>query len=343
LPSDKTHNSLKEDFRKIAPVWGIIIGVSVAGILLLGYFNMNIINYIQYPPKNAGLLSRAFLEEGTKYYRISLSKAQKMRESGKAPNLKGDPDVVRSKEFYLKSIDIFPGQKGVYQRLATLAELEGDKVMMYYYQGQVLIEARQPEEALAKFDSALEIEPDNTTVLSEKVDTLISLKRRDEARSIVGDMLDIDSDNPQALYLVGHIAFIEKEYDAAVENLKKAMDIDPSNITAGFLYARVLESKDMKKEAIQALHNLEQYHPNNARLYHRIGRLLVSQNQNKEAYRYFLKAESLEKNSDSLYLDLARTARKLGKERYVTIYLNRAFEIKPGLKKRVLEFESPQK
>ena len=341
MERDKAHTSLKDDFRKIAPAWGIVIVTLTISILLLSFFNLNIINYIQYPPNNPVLMSRALYEEGMKYYRNILDKAQKIRAEGRSPELKGDPDLVHARELFLKSLDLFEGEKNVYQRLATLAELEGDIPGTYYYQGRVLINAGQLDEALVKFDNALELNPNYANVMAAKAWALLLNERLEEAEQVVTRLLEVAPEVAEGHFLAGRLALERRDSAAALDELGKAVDLTPGYLEAALLYSQVLDAQQRSDEAISVLKRAEPVNPNNARLKHRIARILASQGKLEESFKYLLRAEKLEKNSDSLYLDLARVAHQLGKERRATIYLSRALDLNPSLKEKTLTIDLP--
>lgn len=330
------YTPLLNDLKKILPVWGVIISVFILGVLLLKHFNNAIVNYIQYPPRKPALLATALTEEGIKYYQRCLEKRQKMKETGKIRSLKDDPDLIRSRELFLKSLEIFPENYKVYPRLATLAELANDTVSTYYYQGLVLIHEGNVEDGLAFLDKALKLNPDDERVLAKKIEVLIDQHQLSQAEAVLMHLLEVNDKNAEAHYLAGKIQTLKRNPDEAIAQLKKALELNPKHLNSAFLLAELYVANKNFDNAIKVLMDIEPYYPNSARIKHRIGKYFFSQKKYEEAYKYFLRAEKLEKHSADLYLDMARACRLLGKERLASIYVKRAIDLNPALKDKII-------
>ncbi len=334
-------SELTKDLKKILPIWGIIIFLAVVTIVGLKLFNIAIINYIQYPPNNPYLLSRALMEEGIKYYRICLETAEKQKKSGKTTELKDDQALLRSKNLFLKSLEFHPAHTEIYRYLATLAELEGDKVMTHYYQALVLIHSQPPQidEGLAYLDKALNLNDRQEQVLAKKIEILIEKKALVEAEKLLQHLISVNPMNDRAYYLAGLINSRKLQPQEAIKNASRALELNPQNLDAARLSANLLADQKKLDSAIQVLKRAEEHYPQNANLKHTIGRWLYEQGKYSEAYKYWLKAEKLEKFSAPLYLDLARVTKNLGKERLSSLYLQKALNLDPKLKQKILSGE----
>ena len=324
------------DFKKIAPVWIIIIVIAIISIVMLKFFSTSLINYIQYPPRKPYLLATAFQEEAKKYYRKALEKAEEQKAQGKAADLKGDADLIHSKELFLKSLDLIRGDEDVYQRLATLSELEHDRVKTYYYQASAQFEAGYGTEGLVSLDKALSIAPGDEPSLEKKVQVLIELDRLEEARTVLKELLSINHQNATAYYLSGLISMLERDNISATGYFEKAVENNPRYLEAARGLADIVASQNDHKRAIGILLKIEPFYPTNASLKHAIGRFYFESGDYDPAYHYYQQAEKLEQNSASLYFDMAKVCTKMGKERLATIYLKRAMELDPKIKERVL-------
>ncbi|MCX7765194.1 MAG: tetratricopeptide repeat protein [Candidatus Sumerlaeia bacterium] len=330
-----------KDLKKILPIWGIIIFLAVVTIVGLKLFNIAIINYIQYPPNNPYLLSRALMEEGIKYYRICLDIAEKQKKNGKTPKLKDEQALLRSKNLFLKSLELHPAHTEIYRYLATLAELEADKVMTYYYQGLILIHSQPPQidEGLAFLDKALKINGRQEQVLAKKIEILIEKKALAEAETLLKDLISVNPLNDKAYYLAGLINTRKHQLQEAINNASRALELNPKNLDAARLCANLLAEQKKLDSAIQVLKRAEEHYPQNANLKHTIGRWLYEQGKYYDAYKYWLRAEKLEKFSAPLYLDLARVTKNLGKEHLSSLYLQKALDLDPKLKQKILSSE----
>ena len=331
--------ALKEDFKKIAPIWGIIVGIALISILLLKFFNNNIINYIQYPPENAYLMAKALAEEGTKYYLRTLEEYQEVKESGKTPDFSQDPNLERCKTLFLKSLDLYPENVGIYNRLATISEIENDPVQTAYYQAMVLIHSRDRDQALILLNRALDEFPDSEVLLETKTRVLIDLDLIDEAENTLTRLFAVNENSADAHYHAGRIWMEREDTEKAEHHLDRALNLDPRHLKTARLYGTLLVNRGDYEKAIKVLKRFEEFNPNNARLKHAIGRVYYSYGKYQDSYRYYILAEKLEKNSAPLYLDLTRVCRKLGKDRMVSIYMKRALDLDPGLKDTLLSGE----
>ncbi len=332
----QTSSTLKQDFKKILPVWLIIIVVAVVSVVLLKYFTHSIINYIQYPPRNPYLLAMAFKQEGIQHYREALKKAEDFREQGKMPNLENDSDVQRSTELFNKSLELFPAGEGINERLAVLAELRGDDVNAYYYQALALHESGNIEEAMARLNNALERDPQFVSAREKKTELFIQEKKFEEAHAEIKRLLEINQANPMAHYLAGTLALEEDKPDLAADHFSRALEHDTRFLKAARSLAGILQTKGRYKRALTILQNVEPYHPNEASLKHAIGKVYYNKGDYEKAYRYFLKAEDIETKSVPLYLDLARVSKKLGKRSLANVYIKNALDINPNLADEVL-------
>ncbi len=332
-------SALKRDFKKILPVWGIIVAVAILALLFLKLFNNRIINYIQYPPDNPYLLAKALEEEGIKYYIKALDKFQKISSTEERKYISGDPDLEKSKSLLLKSLELFHPNPQIYKRLATLAEMENDVAMTYYYQAHDLFYHKRREEAIAFLDKALAHAPDNEKVLEKKIDFLIVLDDIEQASKTIERLMEVNPNNANAYFHAAKIAYLRNNVDKSWAFFEKTLELDPQHLEAARVFAKLLVDRKAYDRAIDVLTPLEQFYPNNARLKHAIGRIFFLKEQYEVAYDYYQKAEKLEKNSAALYLDLSRVCEKLGKKRLSSIYLKRAIDLDPELKDTLLSSE----
>jgi tetratricopeptide (TPR) repeat protein len=305
---------------------------------MLRSYNIPLIKIIEYANENPYTLAIVYAEEGKKYYSKCLNKIERKRmESQTDIVLKEDADLERAKEVFLHSLDLFPKNPDIYSYLADLAEFEGNNADVHYYQGMLNAGKAKYDLAINELETALEIEPDKIEALIKRADILIKLDRLNEAEKTLNNVRDIKPGESETYYLMARIAAIRKNYIESIKLLERSIELNPQNIPAAKMLAESLFAGDSKELAIEVLRNAEIYAPKDANLKHRLGKYLYEMGRYEEAAEVLESAEELMKFSAPLYLDLARTYKKLGKERLTTIMLERAIKLDSKLQDNILD------
>lgn len=149
-------------------------------------------------------------------------------------------------------------------------------------------------EAVEKFDMALQIDPNNLGAYIGKGEVFVKLKRFDEALSIFNDILIKFPNNYLAYFLSGatyvEIADTKKEMDKfehAIYYIEKALAINPDHIDsrANLIYisARIGNSETLEKE----FKSLYKTYPNNRDIIYTYLKIIV------EKLNYPKKAEDI--------------------------------------------------
>jgi tetratricopeptide (TPR) repeat protein len=315
----------------------VLIALAILSVLLLRSYNIPLIKKIEYANENPYTLAIVYAEEGKKYYRKCLNKIERNKMEGQPkPVLKKDADLERAKETFLHSLDLFPKNPGLYSYLADLAEFEGNDADLHYYQGMLNAGREKYDLALNEMETALEIEPNKIDALLKKADILVKLDRLDEAEKTLNKAREIKPSESDIYYLLARIEATRKSPMKSIAWLERSVELDPRNIPAAKMLAESLFAGDSKELAVEVLRNAETYAPKDANLKHRLGKYLYEMKRYEEAAEVLESAEELMKFSAPLYLDLARTYKKLGKERLTTMMLERAIKLDPKLQSDLL-------
>ncbi len=113
--------------KKILPFWFAALAVAVAGILLLHYHSIRLINYIEYPDLNPLVLAESYRQEGEKIFKSVASQYARLKDDpDRSLKMQNLPELHKAGSLFLECLKLKPTMKGVYQYLADLAAFEGD-------------------------------------------------------------------------------------------------------------------------------------------------------------------------------------------------------------------------
>ncbi len=328
---------LAADLKKILPLWGAIILLSLLAISLLKSYDIRIINFLEYSDVSPYRLAEALELEAQKYVlRCREKLAALARHHAADASLKDDPDLARAKQLLLKSLELIPEKTHLYVVLAELASMEGDVAAFHLYSGMDRAANGYPEEALQEFDEALAVNPRFVPALEEKAAVLIASRAMAEAKAVIDQLLGVDPQNSDTFYLRARLAEKEGDIQGVVQALETSVQLDPANIKAVKLLGDYLVGQNRAQAAIDLLRRTQDLAPRDANLRHRLGLILFSQGQYKDALKVLKAANEIEKFSPPLYFDLARCYKKLGQDRLARIALEKAIEIDPSFADRLL-------
>ena len=328
--------------KKILPFWCAAMTVALVGILLLHGQSIRLINYIEYPDLNPMILVESYRQEGEKLYQSVNRNYDQLRDDPRrSEKMKNLPDLQKAKNLFLECLNLKPGMKGVYQYLADLATFEGDLSSMYLYQGKRALSENEIEAALEAFDQALILKKDFRPALEMKILTLLQQGKAPQALESFNTLFEqINSSgkvpDAQVFYLKAQIAALQRNDKGYQTDLEEAVHSDPGHVMAGKDLAGLLASKGQYERAIAILQKTISHAPGDAHLLHRLGQISMMKGDYTGARKSLEAAVKLEKHSAPLYFDLARVYEKIGKKSHSTIMLQKAIEIDPKFKNRIL-------
>jgi tetratricopeptide (TPR) repeat protein len=338
-----THQSLLlPGMKKILPFWCAAMTVALVGILLLHHHSIRLINYIEYPDLNPLILAESYRQEGEKLYQSAARSFARLKEDpARSEKMKNLPDLQKARNLFLECLNLKPAMKGVYQYLADLATFEGDLSSMYLYQGKRALSDNEIEAALEAFDQALILKKDFRPALEMKILTLVQKGNGSKALESFNTLFEqIKSSgrkpDAQVYYLRAQIAFILKNDEEYLANLEESIHLDPGHVMAVKDLATLLASKGQYDRAIGILQKTISHAPRDAHLLHGLGQISILKGDYEGARKSLEAAVKLEKYSAPLYFDLARVYEKIGKKSHATIMLQKAIEIDPKFKNRIL-------
>jgi tetratricopeptide (TPR) repeat protein len=152
-------------------------------------------------------------------------------------------------------------EQGNFDRAAkVIADVpEGDRTgRMDFALAELYDQLKQPKDAAAAYQAALEEDPDNTAAKRGLVAALTASGQMDAAAKINGEILGTDPDDPQALIREAEMQRQKGEYDQALVTLKKAESLVSNGDNPELIYneALVYDGLGRFDDAIKTLKQL---------------------------------------------------------------------------------------
>ncbi|MFD2144690.1 tetratricopeptide repeat protein [Mucilaginibacter antarcticus] len=136
-------------------------------------------------------------------------------------------------------------------------------------EGTSLHDAKKYEEAIAKYDAALKMEPNNALVMYEKAFSFSASGKKDDALALLEKMVTADK-SPRVFALLANIYDERKEFDKAVSYYKQGIAVAPKdgnlwyNLSISYIFQKKYAEADAAAtEAIK----INQKHANSQRTY----------------------------------------------------------------------------
>ncbi|WP_370938472.1 tetratricopeptide repeat protein [Amycolatopsis sp. cg13] len=178
----------------------------------------------QYPDDVGFLLQASETAEDRYRFDEALSWAE--RASAVDP---GDVDALEGRIFALRRLRRFEAAEEVAREAADrYPEDPGRWVTFGWVAGDLL----RHEEALGRYDRALELDPEHGVALQSKIEALRALRRFPEAEAVAKAALGRGPEDPGLLVQRGWIRVDQYEYEQALEWFQRAADLEPGHAWA---------------------------------------------------------------------------------------------------------------
>jgi tetratricopeptide (TPR) repeat protein len=119
-------------------------------------------------------------------------------------------------------------------------------------QGATLFNNGKTEQALERYDSALQRDPTSVRVLAQRAMVLQELERYDEAEKSIRNAIALEPDNDHHWLQLGEILIDAGEFQAALEAFTRATELDPKYRPNWLGKATALENLGRMEEAQEA-------------------------------------------------------------------------------------------
>jgi len=161
------------------------------------------------------------------------------------------------------------------------------------------LEENKPEEALAAFENALQVDATNFAALNGLLTLHARNNRMDLAQSKIDQLISSYPNNATLHYFRGHVYRVQKNIQGAEAEFRKSLEIDPNYLATYSALGEMFISMKQEDRAIAEYQKILAIRPDNAAVYTLIGMLEYSRNNPDAAIDNYRKA--LEKDENAAF------------------------------------------
>jgi serine/threonine protein kinase len=206
--------------------------------------------------------------------------------------------------------------------LAGIASLLGSieffsptlRPIYYWSQGQRWL-VKEPEEALAKFQQAIDLQPKNVQAWQGRGDALYYLERFPEALAAYDEALQLDPQDAATWKSRGDALYRLERFPAALVSYEKSLQLGANNTETWNRKGRALYKLEKYSEAITAQDKALEIDPNNAQALSDRGIALIGLGKNQEALSDFNRAQVLKPLDPRFWQNKALALQYLGQNK----------------------------
>jgi tetratricopeptide (TPR) repeat protein len=206
-------------------------------------------------------------------------------------------------------------------------ELDPKDTDPYSGWGTVLSRQRKYDEAIAKYQKAIELDPKDAYPYNGWGNVLLNLKKYDEAVAKYQKAIEIDPKDTDPYNGWGNALRDQKKYDEAVAKYQKAIELDPKDAYPYNGWGNVLYDQKKYDEALAKYQKAIELDPKFAVPYNGWGNVLLNQKKYDEAIAKYQKAIELDPKFAAPYYGWARVLRAQGKSDEAAAKSNKAAEL----------------
>lgn len=328
--------TLREDLRRIAPVWLVLLAAAFAVILWFGKSGSRVIANLAYTSPDAWELARVFRADGTQGWRACLERVNALRTDGKPLGsaigvLKNDATLTKARQDLLKAHQFYSRFDDVPGMLSDLALWDGDAALAYAWRGDQAAIKGGWSEALTNYTVALDMGSATAQVAEGRLEAFVQLKRWDDASSVALALEGKEFLTSRYYRLTASIEQRRGNREAEAAALQKAVEVDPRDVDSAIRLADFLVAAGRRDEAAALYARTTDLVRNNGHLWHRAALLARDMDQTDSAIELYKKAIAVQPNIYTLHYELGQLYIKAGQPGQAKPYLTRAFELNPKL------------
>lgn len=158
--------------------------------------------------------------------------------------------------------------------------------LYYSYEGNRLLDLRQPEAALQQFENLKEIKRDSAEAWKGRGDALLSMGNDFQALDSYNKALSLQGNNLKTLNNKGKVLYNLGRFQEALETHQKVLAIDPNNAAGWSGQGLAYIGLRRYEEASQSFEKLRQIQPDDPKIWNDIG-LATEQLQGPPAARQY--------------------------------------------------------
>jgi len=234
----------------------------------------------------------------------------------------------------LATLIVYAGKQAKYWRnsesLWTRAlTCDKDNYIAHHNLGIALFQKGKPDEAIAHFQKALELDPNDADVLNTLGDVLLHEGKVDEAIAHFKRLLQIKPNSADTEDKLGSALLQKGEVDEAITCFHKALQIYHDSAEAHINLGAALLEKGNVDEAITHFQTALQIEPDSAGAHYNLGNTLLHKGKVDEAIAHFQKVLQINPANAEAHINLGSAMLQKGNMGEAITHFQKALQIKP--------------
>jgi tetratricopeptide (TPR) repeat protein len=180
--------------------------------------------------------------------------------------------------------------------------------------GNVLSDQKKYDEAIAKYQKAIELDPKDAAPYNGWGNMLYGQKKYDEAIAKYQKAIELDPKSAFAYNNWGNVLYGQKKYDEAIAKYQKSIELDPKSAVPYNGWGVVLSNQEKYDEAIAKYQKSIELDPKDAVPYDGWGVVLSNQEKYDEAIAKYQKSIELDPKDAVPYINWGNVLRAQGKD-----------------------------
>jgi tetratricopeptide (TPR) repeat protein len=206
-------------------------------------------------------------------------------------------------------------------------ELDPKDPLAYNNWGIVLYGQKRYDDAVAKYQKAIELDPKDPRAYNYWGVVLNDQKRYDDAVAKYQKAIELDPKDPRAYNDWGVVLYGQKRYDDAVAKYQKAIELDPTYAFAYNNWGLVLNDQKRYDDAVAKYQKATELDPTYAVAYDNWGLMLYDQKRYDDAVAKYQKATELDPTFAVAYDNWGLALSEQGKYEEAIAKFNKAKEL----------------
>ena len=239
--------------------------------------------------------------------------------------------LIKDLERSLKSDDLNDEEINELVIPSTLSRKQVDEKLKLLEQGTFLLENKEPEKAIDRFDKLLLITPKDFSAWYNRGLAYGLCKNYDEAISSYEKSLTINPNYVRALHNKSDLHNVRKEFDLAINCMKRCIEIEPDDDHNYVILGNAYLESDLDL-AQQQYETATHINPDSFAAWNNLGSVLKKKGLEKDALNYYKRAVKLDPNFYDALANMATLYRKMGNLEMYEEFSKRALKAKNNLK-----------
>ncbi|MGA2243225.1 MAG: tetratricopeptide repeat protein [Verrucomicrobiota bacterium] len=204
-----------------------------------------------------------------------------------------------------------------------------DNFIGHYNYGFARLKKGKVDEAIAHFQTALQINPNYVEIRINLGNALLQKGKVDEAIVHFQTALQINPDYAEAHYNLGNALFQKGKVDEAIVHFQTALQINPDDAEACYNLGNALLQKDKVDEAIVHFQKALQIKPDYAEAHYNLGNALFQKGNVDEAIVHFQKTLQIKPDNAKAHNNLGSALLQKGNVNEAIAHLQKALQLNP--------------